>query len=71
MQVDPIKPTLKGPEIKRLKLQCDGPVSIFAFKSNLRRYTKDAAEAWRNATDDMISADRAAGVHTRPLFGST
>ena len=40
MQVDHIKPTLKAPEIKRLKLQCDGPLSKFAFSFNLRRYNK-------------------------------
>ena len=26
------------PEIKRLKLKCDAPLSIFAFKFNLHRY---------------------------------
>ena len=40
MQVDPIKPTLKAPGTKRLKLECDKPLSNFAFKFNLRRYTK-------------------------------
>ena len=40
MQVDPIKPTLKAPGVKRLKLQYDGPVSKFAFKSNFRHYTQ-------------------------------
>jgi hypothetical protein len=36
--VDPIKPKLKLPGTKRLKLKCEGPLSIFAFKFNLRRY---------------------------------
>jgi len=33
-----MKPTLKGPGTKRLKLQYYGPLSIIAFKFNLRRY---------------------------------
>jgi len=38
VQVDPIKPTLKAPGIKRLKLKQGELLSIFAFKFNLRRY---------------------------------
>ena len=40
MQVDPIKPTLKAPGTKRLKMKHDEPLSNFAFKLNLRRYTE-------------------------------
>ena len=43
LQVDPIKPTLKAPGTTRLKLNCDGPLSKFAFHINLRRYTLAAA----------------------------
>jgi len=39
VQVDPIKPTLKAPGPKRLKIQCDILLSTSAFKFNLRRYT--------------------------------
>ena len=39
MQVDPIKPTLKAPGAKRLKLICADPLSNFPCKFNLRRYT--------------------------------
>jgi hypothetical protein len=39
VQVPPIKPTLKAPGIKGLKLRCDDPPSNFAFKFNFRRYT--------------------------------
>ena len=39
VQVDPIRPTLKAPRTKRLKLKYDGPLSNFAFKFNVRRYT--------------------------------
>ena len=38
MQVDPIKPKLKPPGTKRLKLNCDIVLSTPAFKFNLRRY---------------------------------
>jgi len=37
VQVDPIKPKLKPPGTKRLKLKCDMLLSTFAFKFNLRR----------------------------------
>jgi len=40
VQVAPIKPQLKAPGTKRLKLKHDGPLSNFAFKFNLRRYSK-------------------------------
>ena len=45
MHLDPIKPTLRAPGIKRLKLKCEVPLSNFAFKFNLRRHDKggDAA----------------------------
>jgi len=39
VQVDPIKSTLKAPGIQLLKLKCDKPLSNFAFKFNLSRYT--------------------------------
>ena len=45
MQVDPIKPTLKVPETKRLKLKYDEPLSSFAFHFNLRRYSEEHAGA--------------------------
>ena len=42
MQVDPMKPKLKPPGTKRLRLKCDILLSTSAFKFNLRRYTKDS-----------------------------
>ena len=39
MQDDPIKPKLKPPETKRLKLNYDEPLSRFAFKFSLRNYS--------------------------------
>jgi hypothetical protein len=41
VQVAPIKPALKAPVTKRLKLKCDEPLLNFAFNSNLRRYTAE------------------------------
>jgi hypothetical protein len=38
VQVDPIKPTLKAPGTKRLKLKYDKPLSSFPVNINLRRY---------------------------------
>ena len=40
MQVDPIKPTLKVPGTKLLKLKYDKLLSNFAFKFNLCCYTE-------------------------------
>ena len=42
VQVDPIKPTLKAPATKRLKLKYDNLRSNFAFHFNLRRYAARA-----------------------------
>ena len=53
MQVDPIKPKLKAPRIKRLKLQYDEPLSKIAFKFNLRHYTSASKRA---LSSDMASA---------------
>ena len=44
MHVDPIKPTLTSPGIKRLTLEYDELLSSFSFKFNLRRYIKDSVD---------------------------
>jgi len=36
-----MKPTFKAPQSKLLKLECDEPLSNFAFKFKLRRYIWD------------------------------
>ena len=41
VQVDPIKPTLKAPGTKRLKLKHDILLSSFSFNFNVRRYTEE------------------------------
>jgi hypothetical protein len=61
VQVDPMKPTLKPPRSKRLKLEHEKPLSSVAFNFNLRRYMK--------AVD--IGIKQEAGAYTRPLFSST
>jgi len=43
VQVDPIKPTMKAPGTQALKLQYHKLLSTFAFKFNLRRYSKVGA----------------------------
>jgi hypothetical protein len=40
VQVDTIKPKLKPPGTKRLKLKCDILLSTSAFRFSLRRYNK-------------------------------
>ena len=65
VQVDPIKPKLKLPGTKRLKLKCEGPLSICAFKFNLRRYNTGF---YRLAECGRVYK---AGAYTRPLFSST
>ena len=45
VQVDPINPTLKAPGTKRFKLKSDELLSNFAFKLELRRYSKIFAAA--------------------------
>jgi len=40
VQVDPIKPKLKPPGTKRLKLKCGILLSTYALRFNLRRHNK-------------------------------
>ena len=54
MQVDPTQPTLKPPGTMRLKLVCDVPPFTFAFKCNLRRYTK-LADIAKHRVDELVS----------------
>jgi hypothetical protein len=63
VQVDPIKPTLKAPESKRLKLKCDEPLLNFAFNFNLRRYMLEPA----TLLFAISMLRRLARPHTPPL----
>jgi len=44
VQVDPIKPTLKAPGTKLLKVISDEPLSSVGFKINLRRYNTEIGQ---------------------------
>ena len=45
MQVASIKTRVEStPEFQRLKLKCDGPLSNFAFRFNLRRYPEEIVQ---------------------------
>jgi len=66
--VDPIKPTLKAPGIKLLKLKYDNPLSNFAFEFNLRRYIKRALiTSWRNWRDTIEESQRQSDVAMKIL----
>jgi hypothetical protein len=66
VQVDPIKPTLKAPGTKRLKLICHDSLSNFGFKFNLRRFDEGADYDALGPCDDARVF--AAGAGTRPLL---
>ena len=78
MQVDPIKLTLKEPEIKLLKLKSGKPLSNFAFKFHLRRYIK--SKLYKRFVREEVDLEQecaryaiqalVAGAYTRPLFSS-
>jgi hypothetical protein len=72
VQVGPIKPTFKAPGTKRLKLKYAVPLSNFAFKFNIRRYTKMSNPHYPpeiQAETTLINFT--AGAYTRPLLSST
>jgi hypothetical protein len=72
VQVDPIKPTLKAPGTKRLKLEYDELLSMFGFKFDLRRYTKESGERRRLAiTSAGSSGAPAPDAALRPLIRSS
>jgi hypothetical protein len=56
VQVDPIKPKLRPPGTKLLKLKCDILLSTSAFRFNLRRYRvgSGAGSAAQSANADTV-----------------
>ena len=64
VQVDPVKPILKPTGTERLKLNSDVPLSPFAFKFNLRRYTTAAS---RTASSSR-SAGEVAATRTHKII---
>jgi hypothetical protein len=80
VQSEPMKPKLKAPGTKRLKLKYENMLSRFAFKCNLRRHVWGSWSAQRagaaeardgTATLSALAPVEAAGAHTRPLLTST
>ena len=63
VQVDPMKPKLKPPGAKRLKLNCDTLLSTSAFRFNLRRYNV--------ALDELRRAQTLAGMGRHAQCGAT
>jgi len=68
-QVDPIKTTLKPPGTKRLKLKYDKPLSNFAFNFNLRRYTKEYPDLFKEEVGTQANITRRViDTHFEPSF---
>jgi hypothetical protein len=66
VQVAPINPNFKAPGTQRLKLKYVGPLSNFAFKSNLRHYIQcGAPPGAAPAHGDQRPHGRA--VHVEPM----
>jgi hypothetical protein len=57
-----MKPKLKPPGTKRLKLKCDKLLSTSAFKINLRRYNKDVD---KDAEREKVVLDRSKPEHAK------
>jgi hypothetical protein len=79
-----MKPTLKAPGAKRLKLENDETISSFGFKFNLRRYSVMTARSSRDGRRqsrllrgnakgfEVCTIDHMkAGAYTRSLHSST
>jgi len=67
-----MKPQLKPPGTKRLKLEYDGLLSNFGFKFNLRRYIMEYfMKLIKRKHGQDVSGDVKARAYTRPLFSST
>jgi hypothetical protein len=64
VQVDPMKPKMKPPGAKRLKLKNDERPFRFAFKFNLRRYNLErAAGELDNERDAHVAMKDALAAH--------
>jgi hypothetical protein len=53
---------MKAPGYKRLKLNCDEPLSDFAFKFNVRRYTSARAAQFVAIEDQIVVIYAQAGL---------
>jgi len=61
VQVDPLKPKLKPPGTKRLKLEYDGLLSNIGFKFNLRRYSSASEHLHKKMNVPMEKVPAALG----------
>ena len=68
MQVDPIKPTMKAPGTKRLKLEYDETLSDFAFKFKLCRYMKVSQAKMEQLTSESLKIHDDAVVLCKELL---
>ena len=67
-----MKPKLKPPGTKRLKLKCDILLSTSAFEFNLRRYSSlSKLIMLSQLIRAAATATTSAGAHTRSRFSST
>jgi hypothetical protein len=71
VQIDPIKPTLKAPGTKRLKLKCDEPLSKFAFNFKSRRYSKAIVGQGQRGQSFFICEKGEYKVSARPQLART
>jgi len=75
VQVDPIKPMLKAPGTKRLKLKSDELLSKFTFKFNLRHYTLDESlfvDLLTGTSDfDTSCYECQAGSYSENMYGNS
>jgi hypothetical protein len=74
VQVDPIKPALKGAGTKRLKLKYHKLLSNFPFKFNLRRYSMVSVDPGARRSvpalgDSLCSAALSAAASGTPIDG--
>ena len=68
VQVDPIKPKLKPPGTKRLKLNCNKLLSASAFKFNLRRYSMEFVQLLlARGADPNVTMKGGRGLHLFPF----
>jgi hypothetical protein len=65
VQVDPIKPTLKAPGTKRLKVRYEEPLSKFALKFNLRLYIVAASGTARGTACQCVLSRHRMPFHSR------
>jgi len=60
-----MRPRLKAPESKLLKLEHEKTLSNFAFKFKLRRYNKDVLGKRAMSSNMVVRAESAAGPGAR------